>query len=510
MDSPHHEFTYFKPTAASDIVAAWERTAHLIRERKAPKNITLYVHWPYCVSQCTFCFCDMQVPRSAGAFSQYAAMLKREMDLFRAPLRGIQFSRVWFGGGTPTFMPDGELNDLLNHLRSCFSIAPKAEIYFEAAPSTLTTSKLAILIKHGLNHITMGVQTLDKELLTQLDRRGQTSVGVGRIYRMLQDHPRVITDFDLMVGLEGQTEDSFLKDFVRLLALRPGMVHIYPFDPRPGTLSFQSGTVAQDRLYDKLRILSRTVSAVARRFGYQTALMYQDIGDDLNRDVEPVVLELQNRSLQGFGESVLGLGYSAISHAFGSCQYQHQRVGQDPLNTDGVPPFLSMPMDRLDEMHGYIVRNLTRYGAFYPAAFHEFFGEDVLNIPSIRTQLLNLRASGQLEISDKRIWLPTRDLMERLVLVKHFYSSSLKRTLIRANRENYQRFLYNCAKAGDQISEEVADRILSRSLLMLCTRNDLVGGRSAWDDTATNGTVSSETINGGPVISLRDDIRNSP
>lgn len=474
MDSPLHEFSYFKPTPLNRVLAAWRNTAALIRSGRAPKSLTLYVHWPYCPSQCTFCFCDMQVPNRAGLLPQYAAMLRREMDVFSEPLRGLSFTNVWFGGGTPTFIPDAELDTLLSHLRSRFTIADDARIYFEVSPATLTLKKLQILRKHGVNHITLGAQTLNDRIISKLDRKGQTRDTVLKAYSLVKACPEIITDLDLMVGLNGQSPVTFLREFIEVLKLDPSIVHLYPFDPRPQTRFVRGGKRVSQSRTEGFKILMRFVARIAKKYGYESGMMYKDVEEEQE---SPDSLEIRGRAVESLGGSVLGLGYSAISHAFGSLWYQHKRVTGAPLETDRLPPILAIPADMDEEMRGYLIRNLTRYGKVYKLGFQEAFGLPMEAAPALRRSLGKLDNTGKLRIGRDRLWLETSDLVERLVLVKHLYSNRVKTAILEKHSESYRKFFPGAGRAGSLIplSQETKDKINSRSLLMMCAKKGILG-----------------------------------
>ncbi len=231
----------FKPAQIPHIRAGWEKTLGLVKAGLAPPEIGLYIHWPFCPSRCTFCFCQMAVPHGRATTEKGLRALKDEMELFRPIFSGVRLSSLYIGGGTPTFMDDEMLDDLLSHIKRSFDFAESCEIYSETSPATLTRSKLDILLKHGFNRIAMGIETFNDALLSSLNRQGQTKEIAIRAFQMLSQTPDITTDIDLIVGLDGQTPAMFIKDMETALGLEPDCMHLYLFRDSPQTLFSQQG-----------------------------------------------------------------------------------------------------------------------------------------------------------------------------------------------------------------------------------------------------------------------------
>ena len=130
----------------------------------------LYVHIPFCATKCPYCDFNTY----AGIESQmepYLAALRSEIDLWGAVLGGPTLDTVFFGGGTPSYLPPGSLGMLLDAVRGSFGLAVDAEITAEANPDDLNAGKLASLLEAGVNRLSIGVQSLDDDLLRVLGRR---------------------------------------------------------------------------------------------------------------------------------------------------------------------------------------------------------------------------------------------------------------------------------------------------------------------------------------------------
>src|SRR5690606_3689769 len=125
-----------------------------------------------CQSLCTFCGCNMRVARSHSLAAPYVDKVVREYGLYRERLsaKRLPLARLHLGGGTPTWLPEDELDRLLDRLLTDVVVAADADFAVEADPRNTTRSKLAILQRHGCRHIVVGVQDFDARVLGIVNR----------------------------------------------------------------------------------------------------------------------------------------------------------------------------------------------------------------------------------------------------------------------------------------------------------------------------------------------------
>jgi oxygen-independent coproporphyrinogen-3 oxidase len=443
---------YFRRSSLREARGFWRRTAGLIRAGKAPRELGLYLHWPFCPAQCAFCFCSMAVPRSAGEMKAYAALLEREMEAFRGPLEGVPFTSVYLGGGTPTFIPDALLDRLLGRLRSSFTLAPDAEVYVEASPATLTRAKLGVLRRHGVNRLTLGVQSLDPKVLSLGRRPGQTRATVARAVRLAREAPEVYSGVELMFGLEGQTPRSFIRDVVEVMKLGPDAVYLYGFDARPRTPFARAGKRLPPRVREAQLRMPGLLDKVARLHGYRPPSHHPDTPEYMS------TISRQCRAARRCGASILGLGAGALSHAFGSAWYRHPPIEESPRGWRGLPPFFSLESPPAEEMRGYAVRHLYTQGELSREGFRGLFGRDPMEVPALAKPLRSLAALGKLRVAPGLIAFTTQDRAQRVVYSKSLYSPGLERRLLAAHRAEHREFLRGNPESALKDLGPAADR----------------------------------------------------
>jgi len=141
------------------------------REASPVEPLSLYVHIPFCDSVCYYCACNKVVTRHHDRAARYLDALAREISLHVAELgQGVPVSQLHFGGGTPTFLSDDELERLMADLRAAFVFEPDAEISIEVDPRTATPQRLAQLRKLGFNRLSFGVQDFDARVQVAVHR----------------------------------------------------------------------------------------------------------------------------------------------------------------------------------------------------------------------------------------------------------------------------------------------------------------------------------------------------
>jgi oxygen-independent coproporphyrinogen III oxidase len=200
----------------------------------AQRGIALYVHIPFCQSLCTFCGCNIRVARNSALATPYVPRLLRELDLYRERLGRARFKlgTLHLGGGTPTFLPAGDLDRLLDGLLERLEVAAAATLTVEVDPRVTTHEQLAVLRRHGFNRVSIGVQDFDPRVLDIVNRaQDETQV------RAVVDTSRALgfssISFDLIYGLPLQTVDSIETTMDAVARLRPDQVCFYPYAPVP-------------------------------------------------------------------------------------------------------------------------------------------------------------------------------------------------------------------------------------------------------------------------------------
>ena len=285
--------------------------------KRAP--LSLYLHLPFCNDICYYCACNKIVTREKGVARQYLDRLQKEI-VQQSQLVGEKrpITQMHWGGGTPTYLDNAEITELMHMLASHFRLLDKdyREYSIEIDPRTVETSTIALLKGVGFNRISLGIQDFDP-LVQQAVNRLQPYEMVAPLVDNIRSHNFRSLSFDLIYGLPNQDRFTMQETLRKVISLRPDRIACYNYAHLPQRFSSQR---AIDRLAlpepaEKL-LLQQMISQTLRDAGY----LY--IGMDhyvLPEDELAVTLQegrLQ-RNFQGYSlhmaDDLLGLGVSSIS-----------------------------------------------------------------------------------------------------------------------------------------------------------------------------------------------------
>jgi putative oxygen-independent coproporphyrinogen III oxidase len=199
----------------------------------------VYLHVPFCRVRCGYCdFNTYTAGELRGARQdQYADTLLREVDLARRVLAQAgavrPASTVFFGGGTPTLLPPGDLARMLDGVRSSFGIEPSAEVTVEANPDTVTDAVAAELAASGVTRLSIGMQSAVPHVLAVLDRTHEPA----NVRTAVEAARRAGLDvsIDLIYGAPGESLDDWRASVDAAVALEPAHVSAYALIVEDGT-----------------------------------------------------------------------------------------------------------------------------------------------------------------------------------------------------------------------------------------------------------------------------------
>jgi oxygen-independent coproporphyrinogen-3 oxidase len=136
-------------------------------------GVSVYIHIPYCVSKCHYCdFNSYGLGKHPAPEAEYVAALKREFDGVGRILAEREWTAptVYFGGGTPSLLAPEAIDAILRAVAGRFFFSPLTEITLEMNPKTASLEKMRALRAIGVNRLSVGVQSLDEEILSRLGR----------------------------------------------------------------------------------------------------------------------------------------------------------------------------------------------------------------------------------------------------------------------------------------------------------------------------------------------------
>src|SRR5437763_6647921 len=176
---------------------------YLLSMAEAPTQplTSLYVHVPFCAQKCSYCAFYSEAS-SGELINRYVSALIRELELVAADLKP---ATVFFGGGTPSILNLRQWEQILRAMER-LNLLGASEWTVECNPATVSLDKAKLLRSFNVNRISMGVQSLDENLLARLGRIHSREM-VFKSFHTLRQAGFANLNLDLMFAIPGQTLD---------------------------------------------------------------------------------------------------------------------------------------------------------------------------------------------------------------------------------------------------------------------------------------------------------------
>lgn len=200
--------------------------------------LSLYIHIPWCVRKCPYCdFNSHQGEPGTLPISEYVEMLKQDLlkDAHWAQHRKLD--SIFFGGGTPSLMPNDAIASILEFVNDIVGINPNAEITLEANPGTVEHHNFRELRATGVNRLSLGVQSFNEGHLQKLGRIHSANDAQTAVKRA-QDGGFSNINIDLMHGLPNQSVEQALSDLDTAISLKPQHLSWYQLTIEQNTVFY--------------------------------------------------------------------------------------------------------------------------------------------------------------------------------------------------------------------------------------------------------------------------------
>lgn len=426
LDDDLYPHSYYgrKNFTPLEIKNGWKKCLADIAKKRAPEKLGLYVHLPFCFRKCQFCSCDSYVPKNYKEVKFYLKSLEKEILFLEKTFQKGEFTSVYFGGGTPSFLKIQDLRYLFKLIFSKFKIKNDAQIIFEANPLSLNEELIKLLAKYKTTRLTIGVQSFDKKVLRKMNRP-QTKEQFLRGYLWARQYKIPFINIDLMAGLPYQSIKSFLKDLYFLLKLRPDMVHIFSFIPLEYTPFVKNGGYLSATQVKNRELMVKLANDILAK--YFSLIPHEVMGKEGAENIQEVDMRRQNSSL-------LGLGYGSQSHIFGYFWYQHpETIHFRKKPGTRIAPFIGIKSSLKEEMRKFVVNNLQT--GFERKLFSRLFGKDVLGV--FPEEISALVALKKITVTKDKIISSLTKRRKVLLLLKCFYSQERIRNILKYCKNTY-------------------------------------------------------------------------
>ncbi|MFN9139902.1 MAG: oxygen-independent coproporphyrinogen III oxidase [Betaproteobacteria bacterium] len=365
FDVPGPRYTSY-PTADRFVEAfdAQVLSNWLGKRADATAPLSLYVHLPFCATVCYYCACNKVITKDHSRGRDYLTALRKEADLIASRLTGSrQIEQLHFGGGTPTFLSNDELRELMALLTERFPMAPKGEYSIEVDPRSTPPDKVAVLGELGFNRISVGVQDFDPQVQKAVNRIQSFEMTQATIEAARKADFKSV-NLDLIYGLPKQSRATFARTLDKVLVLSPERVALYHYAHLPERFKPQRRIDAADlpSPQEKMGIMLDAIGRLTEA-GYQYIGMdhFAKGADDLARAQQQGRL---HRNFQGYSTrpdcDLIGLGVSAISKIGPTYSQNVRELDEyyDRLKQDQLPTARGVLLDMDDLVRRSVIMSL--------------------------------------------------------------------------------------------------------------------------------------------------------
>jgi oxygen-independent coproporphyrinogen-3 oxidase len=205
------------------------------------RPLSLYVHIPFCQSLCYYCGCNKIITTNRDKAVAYLGYLEREIDM-QAALFGSdnRVEQLHFGGGTPTYLSDEQMGELMDYLRGRFAFAGDdvGEYSIEIDPRTVDATRIHCLRRQGFNRLSLGVQDFDEEVQKEVNRIQPEALTLDAIGAARAAGFRSVS-IDLIYGLPRQSVATMTRTLDKVIAASPDRISVYNYAHMPALFKSQ-------------------------------------------------------------------------------------------------------------------------------------------------------------------------------------------------------------------------------------------------------------------------------
>ncbi|HTJ97381.1 MAG TPA: oxygen-independent coproporphyrinogen III oxidase [Rhodocyclaceae bacterium] len=405
----------FVEACNSEASLAWLHRRSIGGTGGISKPLSLYVHIPFCNTICYYCACNKIITKDHSRSARYITYLEKEMAMQAAALDGTHdVVQLHLGGGTPTFLSNDELRQLMASIRRHFNLLPQGEYSIEVDPRKVDEATVALLAELGFNRMSVGIQDFDVDVQEAVNRL-QSFDETFNVIQAARHHGFQSISVDLIYGLPKQNIFSFKETLHKVLELDPDRISLYNYAHLPA-LAKPQRRINEADLPDadaKLQLLQMAI-----RFLRDAGYVYVGMDHFAKPEDELAVAQRQgwlHRNFQGYSihadADLISFGVSAISNVGASYMQNYKTLDDyyDALDRNVLPVMRGIEMSADDLLRRSIIQALMCHFELsiesieiaYMIDFQKYFATELEN-------LREMESAGLLKVSPQYISIEPR------------------------------------------------------------------------------------------------------
>jgi oxygen-independent coproporphyrinogen-3 oxidase len=375
----------------------------------------LYLHIPFCPKLCYYCICSKQVTEDYSRVHDYVRnyLLKEvEMvgDVFRECGRDPKFTALYFGGGTPNYLNEADFDAILDKISKFVDFDKITQFTVESDPRRVDVDKLRFYHSRGVNKLSFGVQDFDPTVQQEINRISSPDL----LHRLLIPEIREkfgSINFDILIGLPGQTPSTMRRTIEQVLELEPDRIQFAYCHYSPAHRKYMI-LLNRNRLipdfYERKAIFAEGLETILDGGYIRTG--FEHFAKPIDPDAQAFVKE--EAIYNGFGPAtgeyngIIGLGssgYSSIGEDYYFQNVYEQTLYRKSLNKGCLPVLRGYKLTPDDKLCRDVINRIRTYFRLsyqnietkYGINFHERFSNQLILLEEfVRDGLVVINSDG--------------------------------------------------------------------------------------------------------------------
>ena len=387
------------------------------RSNQSDRGLSLYFHIPFCDTICFFCACNKVWTRDRTKTTPYLDRLYKEIEMQSALFdKNRKVEQLHWGGGTPTFINNDEMRQLMEKTRQHFNLYDddSGEYSIEIDPREANRESVKLLRELGFNRMSLGVQDFDPAVQKAVNRI-QTQAETFEVLESAREAGFMSINVDLIYGLPLQTEQGFIQTLDRVLEAEPDRFSIFNYAHMPSMFPTQKKMNEADMpsADEKLAILQATTERLLEA-GY----VYIGMDHFAKPDDELAIAQRNEtlyRNFQGYSThadcDLVGMGATSISLVNNT--YAQNLKSLDAyyaaIDSGELAVYRGVELTEDDELRRDVITrlishfhlNFAQIDAQWQIRFKEYFAKELVNLkPMVEDGLITL-TENDLYVSTK-------------------------------------------------------------------------------------------------------------
>ena len=356
---------------------------------------SVYIHIPFCNSICSYCdFC--KVVYNHDWLKPYLERLESEID---NSYMGEEIETLYIGGGTPSCLSIEELKDLFKVIAK-FKRKEETEFTFECNISDIEEEKFRFLYEQGVNRLSIGIESFDKEKLEFMKRTSDFKDAKKKM-ALLRNIGFNNINIDLMYAIPGETVKTLKKDLEKFLKLKPEHISTYSLIIEKNTLVGLNKIKPIEEEHDYK--LYETICKTLKKAGF----IHYEVSNFAKKGYESKhnLTYWNNEEYYGFG-----VGASGFVEAI---RYENTKSLTEYLKGNFVSS--KSLMSKVDNMENELILGFRKLEGINLEHFFDKYEENMQNIFPIKPLVKNgdlIYKDGYVYINPKKLYVMNEILLK--------------------------------------------------------------------------------------------------